>query len=163
MKINVSNVIRDKGSSLSVELKERIEQLDTLSRECTFDEVDFLGVITNISGILKLDGGLKVSYSSNCSKCLGVISGVVDIKIDEEFIFSENPDEGVYTYKGWELSLDKALIDNIILNLPVRQACKSDCKGLCHQCGVNLNEDLCKCEQDINASSFEALEKLFLK
>jgi len=29
--------------------------------------------------------------------------------------------------------------------LPMKPLCKQDCKGLCSQCGVNLNIETCQC------------------
>ncbi len=35
----------------------------------------------------------------------------------------------------------------IILSFPVKQLCQEDCKGLCIGCGVNLNQEICKCNK----------------
>jgi uncharacterized protein len=33
------------------------------------------------------------------------------------------------------------------LAIPMKHLCDPECKGLCPQCGVNLNEEPCQCEE----------------
>lgn len=38
--------------------------------------------------------------------------------------------------------------EQILLNLPLKPVCRSDCKGLCPTCGVNRNRIECSCRPD---------------
>ena len=46
--------------------------------------------------------------------------------------------------------LDLAAVcwEEFVLALPVNPLCKTDCKGLCPQCGTNLNNGTCGCIPD---------------
>ena len=46
------------------------------------------------------------------------------------------------------LNLDQLAQDDILLELPIKMVCGPDCKGLCPQCGCNLNRESCSCKQD---------------
>ena len=35
-----------------------------------------------------------------------------------------------------------------MLALPPNPLCRPDCKGLCPECGANLNEGMCACSRD---------------
>ena len=49
----------------------------------------------------------------------------------------------------------------LLLELPSRILCKEDCKGLCSQCGANLNDHECSCQKDlIRKNPFSALASL---
>jgi uncharacterized protein len=37
--------------------------------------------------------------------------------------------------------------DYLILSIPMKKLCNTDCKGLCIKCGKNLNEGACECKQ----------------
>ncbi len=50
--------------------------------------------------------------------------------------------------------------DLIILNLPSKILCRDDCRGLCSQCGTNLNDKRCKCTREIFDPRWEALQDL---
>ena len=71
-----------------------------------------------------------------CSRCLKEFNMNIEKKVDLH-----------YELKG-ELSieLDDNLKDEIIIDYPMKILCKEDCKGLCSQCGKNLNEGPCDCK-----------------
>ena len=49
----------------------------------------------------------------------------------------------------------------ILLELPSRILCKEDCRGLCAQCGANLNVNACSCQKDLTSRNpFSALASL---
>ncbi|MBU0691370.1 DUF177 domain-containing protein [bacterium] len=45
-----------------------------------------------------------------------------------------------------DLDLADILHDFVILAIPSRNLCSEDCKGLCMNCGANLNTESCTCE-----------------
>ena len=49
--------------------------------------------------------------------------------------------------------------DAIILNFPSYPKCGDGCKGLCAQCGANLNEGACECQPE-DVSPWGDLDKL---
>jgi uncharacterized metal-binding protein YceD (DUF177 family) len=61
-----------------------------------------------------------------------------------------------------EIDISQTIHDAFILNRPIQLLCKKDCKGLCVNCGVNLNKKSCNCQQDEIDPRFEKL-KLLLK
>lgn len=47
----------------------------------------------------------------------------------------------------------------ILLQIPLKQICKADCRGLCPVCGVNLNAGSCGCHVESHDARWEALKK----
>ncbi len=45
----------------------------------------------------------------------------------------------------YEVSFDKYINENLVVNIPIKIVCKEDCKGLCPQCGINRNDETCDC------------------
>ena len=166
MKVDISNIVRVNGASLQLEFVENPVDGRELTKDYIIGSpVSFEGIITNMSGILELDGQLKTSYKTVCYRCLKEIDRQIDIKIQECFINEkQKADEmDAYCYEGKLLDLDKALEDNIILNLPMKQLCTGECKGLCQMCGINLNEKSCNCIENSTNPQMEALDKFFSK
>lgn len=163
MKIDVSDIVRFEGASLDFSFNERIEGLDSELENYLFDKpADIEGRVENIGGILKLNARLKLQYSVKCHRCLKNIDKNIDIKIKED-IFNRNnskAEDEAYFYEGNYLEIDDILKDNIILNLPMKQLCKEDCKGICPRCGVDLNYEECRCTQQELDSRMEILKKL---
>jgi uncharacterized protein len=54
-------------------------------------------------------------------------------------------DDSVYMIDGHHVvDLDEAVREQVLLNLPMRALCSTDCAGLCPICGKNLNEGPCE-------------------
>ncbi|HSE42196.1 MAG TPA: DUF177 domain-containing protein [Acidobacteriota bacterium] len=49
---------------------------------------------------------------------------------------------------GTYLPLHEMIREQIYLSLPMKFLCSADCKGLCPNCGANLNEVECDCDRD---------------
>jgi uncharacterized protein len=47
-----------------------------------------------------------------------------------------------------ELDISTEARDALILGIPNKLLCKTDCKGLCLSCGINLNISECKCNEN---------------
>jgi uncharacterized protein len=48
----------------------------------------------------------------------------------------------------------------LLVQIPLKQLCKPECRGLCRECGVNLNTGSCGCQVRAQDSRWEALKKL---
>jgi len=59
----------------------------------------------------------------------------------------DNENENGYRVVNDKIDLTKIVDDAIIINAPTTLLCREDCKGICAGCGVNLNEDDCKCNK----------------
>ena len=115
-----------------------------------------------LCGMLKLIGKLRVNYSTLCFRCLKEVSGCLDIAVNENFVTADKAEDiEAYTYEGKFIEIDKMLVDNIILNIPMKQVCSQECKGLCQRCGSNLNEKSCDCKDDDINPNMEALKNYF--
>ena len=40
---------------------------------------------------------------------------------------------------------DSLVVENLVVNLPMRVLCRADCRGLCENCGANRNVTSCTC------------------
>ena len=162
MKVNVSDIIRVNGDSMQVDFIEEPTEKELVNGCVLSDKVQFSGTLTNELGSLRLEGRLQLRYSCECFRCLKPVSKDLNIKINESFTSSDNAEQNdLYSFEGKILDTDKALRDNIILNLPMQNLCSERCKGLCEKCGANLNEMQCKCEDDEIDPRLEGLSKFF--
>jgi uncharacterized protein len=89
-----------------------------------------------------------------CSRCLKDYS----FPLKKEFDFILAPDTrspkskelnqeelGLSFYSGEEIDLTPFVREQVLLALPTRPLCGEDCRGLCPGCGLDLNEDSCRC------------------
>ena len=57
-------------------------------------------------------------------------------------------DASVLFYQGEDLDIGPAVRDELMIDLPPNPLCSEDCKGLCANCGINLDKETCDCETD---------------
>ncbi len=58
------------------------------------------------------------------------------------------------------INTDHLLRENILLSLPVQPLCREDCRGLCPQCGANLNLGSCGCRAPVGDPRLQVLRKV---
>lgn len=120
---------------------------------------------------IRLVGKLSTKVECDCARCLEP----VPLEITREFDLLNRPlgsdrrgDEVSITeaeteigyYEGEGLLLEDVLREQLLLALPLRMVCSDDCKGICPQCGRNLNLGACNCEQHIPDPRWDALNDL---
>jgi uncharacterized protein len=49
-------------------------------------------------------------------------------------------------YRDDRIDLNELLREQFYLALPMKPLCTEECRGLCPQCGINLNTGTCGCE-----------------
>jgi len=67
-----------------------------------------------------------------------------DIKPKEDRLKDDDTEIGFYEGPG--LFLADVIKEQVLLALPLKVICQSDCRGLCPNCGANLNHEECRCE-----------------
>lgn len=164
MKVNVSEIIKTEGEGIDIVFHDDLPELHEFDTSIKFNSpFEFTGRIVNLGGLLKLSGKLHFEFSANCLRCLKVVVTAKDIEVDETFVdISKSDGDDAYTFEGYYVDIDKPLMDNIILAMPMKTLCSEDCKGLCRKCGANLNIQNCNCdEHEIVDPRMEKLKDYF--
>jgi uncharacterized protein len=76
----------------------------------------------------------------------------------EHSITTSETEIGYYQEGG--LVLEDVLREQVLLSLPPRTLCREDCKGLCPQCGQDLNQGDCACDEAPSDPRWSALSEL---
>ncbi|MFM6963203.1 MAG: YceD family protein [Micrococcales bacterium] len=77
---------------------------------------------------------------AECSRCLEHVTHEVEVDFQELFTYSYvSEDEPVVVDES--IDLEQAVLDAVVLNLPLQPICSEDCLGLCPDCGVRLSDD----------------------
>ncbi|NLK18036.1 MAG: DUF177 domain-containing protein [Clostridiales bacterium] len=117
----------------------------------------FKGSYIFSGGKVYVKGDITYSMKYPCDRCLKKINYKDTIPFEEVF-YEFSDDKSDYTYNGNLLDLAKPADDYLILNMPLGMVCDKQCKGICPQCGKNLNQGSCDCqEQEISRNPFSKL------
>lgn len=147
MRIEVSDAVKRVGDAFAFELSERVEPRPYGGRELVFCEpIRVLGTYAYDARTFTVTADVTTALSSNCARCGKAFVEPVAYSLSERFVKDAGEDDEIYSYAGEELLLDKAVFDNLYLQLPIASVCREDCKGLCPVCGADRNEIACGCE-----------------
>ncbi len=102
---------------------------------------------------VQVSGSVGFSIEAPCSRCLKRVK--LDLKPEFNFVLTPNKgideeDENINqeTYSGDEVDISNYIREQVAMSLPFKTVCKDDCKGLCPDCGINLNNEQCECESE---------------
>jgi uncharacterized protein len=109
--------------------------------------------LRRIAGAVGIEGTVNGTIDMECYRCLEVFPWPLSIRIREHALWlgeaGEEADEETaseYVVTDGVLDLEPILRDTIALAFPAKRVCDEACKGLCVQCGTNLNLEPCTCE-----------------
>jgi uncharacterized protein len=116
------------------------------------------------SGRYYWSGRVEGTVEGACRRCLITLSAPV--REDVHFIFAEtedaeaeDPDVFPLPAGSHQVDLRPAIREQWLLSAPRFVLCRDDCKGLCAQCGADLNTAPCTCQAEVD-SRWDALRKL---
>ena len=168
MKLDITKGIQLRGVAFHTELADAWGE-----DRWNGDTIAYAGPVTFSGSYMLADetvivrGTVCADIASNCARCAGPALTHVEAELEEAFVRdtgderAEALDGDTYMYSGHVLELDDAVRTALLLELPSRILCKEDCKGLCSQCGANLNVRECSCQKDlIRKNPFSALASL---
>ena len=150
-------------------------------------DVQVVGSFDSIVDGLILSARINAPVHAECTRCLRPIQRDWDMNVtaffpyedksagkggsgrnggkaaEEEIDIVAGEDESEDTYPllegGSWADLEALLRDTLVEELPLQPLCKPDCKGLCSQCGIDLNEQPDH-RHDVTDIRFAALEGL---
>jgi uncharacterized protein len=180
MRVNVDD-IGDSGIGLTFE--EDAESFPSLlelsrSRECVFLmplSIDLR--IRRIGQMFQAVGRFETRARLSCSRCLSDYE--TPLAADFNLSFSREQPEtgdqsrhaeielgaeeiGLILFHGEEIDLRDAVQEEVLMAVPMKTLCRPECKGLCLQCGADLNQGDCGCERKIINPKFAVLKGLKL-
>lgn len=124
--------------------------------------------LTNLeSGKALVVGKAKVILQMNCDRCLKEVDEVIDLNFSREVfapdeITESTDDKSDQTFmEGYQLNVEDLVYSEILLGLPMKILCTEECKGICTQCGKDLNEGECGCDTFIPDPRMAVIKDIF--
>ena len=120
---------------------------------------------------IRVVGRLAAPLALSCSRCLADITSFVDTSftiffrkeaavaasVEDELELGEM-DLLSSIYSGDEIDLTHEIEEQIAMEIPVKPLCSESCKGLCQECGTDLNTSSCSCGKEKVSLAFSALK-----
>lgn len=113
-------------------------------------------VLTNVGGAILVSGTVAGELRTSCGRCLDDMTVRVNGEVEGYFIIEgegeapDDMDEDEFDVlpETHEIDLESLLMAAILVDVPLVPLCSEECRGICPQCGKNLNEGACACVND---------------
>lgn len=115
-------------------------------------------------------GAISAEVIGECSRCLKRFTTHVESDFHAEYVPRkavpteverelEQGDLDLLFYEGDTIDIGEEVEGQLILATPMRPLCSEACRGLCPQCGQDLNFRECDCVQEIPDPRWAELKK----
>ena len=166
---------------LDLEGEESPKSFPVLSEMIAAGECEFTSPINTalrvipIDDMIEVEGVLNTSVRLHCGRCLEAFETAlksrfaitylqpeagIEIDTDQKEVELSVEEMNLIYFQGEEINLREAIQEQVVLAFPLKAICKTNCKGLCPNCGVNLNLGDCGCDQKPLDAKFAALKEL---
>jgi uncharacterized protein len=163
MKIVITD-IPDEGLTMDVEEKLALEEVSSGS------PVKGTIQVTKSDREVIVTGKVTSVLDLQCSRCLKGFRRPLDIPVNvvyhpieeiaEERHELKDDEMDMGFYRGEEIDLQELVREQVLLNLQMKPLCDENCKGICPNCGADLNAAACRCKTQQIDPRLEVLKKL---
>ena len=159
MRIFLPGIKQKSGEALEYRFQGRIKDYfdEAADDESSFD------LVVNVRGSgdkIIVSGKLRAETDAVCSRCLRPFRQRLDSDFEELFTVAPLQDKKLspeelaletaneLTVSGDYLYLNEFIRQLYFLSQVYNPLCKPDCRGLCANCGADLNQGACSCEDE---------------
>ncbi len=163
MELNVLPILNCEGKRLTIAETVEVPPRDGDNFR-VLAPISVQGEIVNIGGCLELTAKGEAKLNLACDRCAEEYEALIPFVIEERFKKEEtggeetNPD--ITPLEGSVLDLTELTYDALVMALPSKLLCNADCKGICANCGRNLNLGACGCDTRPTDPRFDVLDQL---
>lgn len=173
MFINLSDVLISEGKVLAIQTETGLTEVSFGGE--TFQilaksPVQFIFTNTGKNKAV-IDGQAKMTFAMNCDRCLQPVEKDLTLHFSRE-IYAPDPAGGGFSgadtadddqpfMEGYQLNVEGLLCNEIMINWPRKVLCRPDCKGICMQCGKDLNTGNCGCDTFVPDPRMAVIKDIF--
>jgi len=118
---------------------------------------------------IRIRGHLGTRLKVQCDRCLAPVELPVEHDFDlfyrpmetiarEEEIEVPEDESEVGFFSGEGIEVEDFVTEQVILSVPMKIVCRATCLGLCPVCGVDRNQQKCRCSEQRMDSPFASLK-----
>ena len=154
MRIELEKLERGRGDFAHVYQPGELDPVD--ERVKLGQPVEVKGGVRTTGAGVGVNGHVETRVQVECDRCLKPVELPVSADFALEYITEADYESSsaaalseeelsVSVFDGESIDVDEIVKEQILLAVPVRTLCREDCKGICPECGIDLNTGQCDC------------------
>jgi len=168
MLINLTDVLTSEGKVVEKQVESGLTEISCKTGRYVIEAKSPLFLTLKNLGENKasVKGEMEVTFAMKCDRCLKPVSQNVTLNFTrqvygpDEYVSGTEDDEQ-NCMEGYQLNVDNLIKNECFMNLPVKVLCKPDCKGICMQCGKDLNTGGCDCDTFVPDPRMARIKDIF--
>lgn len=169
MFINLTDVLASENKVITVQPDIKLSNVRVGDEEFIVRESSPIRLIlTNIGkGEARIEGKAEFVLDMKCDRCLKptaqsfALDFSRDVYAPDKLAGLSDEAEDQSFVEGYQLNVEDLLRNEIIINWPTKVLCKPDCKGICRQCGQDLNTGTCSCDTFVPDPRMAVIKDIF--
>lgn len=157
MRIELEKLQGGKGGFAHVYQPEELNPVDERVRVTQPAEVK--GNVNQAAHEVFVSGHVETRAQLECDRCLQLVELPVSADFALEYITGSDYESSsaaalseeelaVSVFDGESIDVDEIVKEQILLAVPARTLCREECKGICPECGTDLNARQCNCADE---------------
>ena len=169
MFINLTEVLTSEDKVLSIQAEADMTEVSVGGEDFKIlEKPPICLTFTNIGkGKARITGSTEITFAMNCDRCLKPVKQTMGLRFDRE-VFAPDMAEAIPDGEeeqefmdGCQFNVEDLLNSEIVMNWPMKVLCKPDCKGICRQCGKDLNTGTCDCDTFVPDPRMAVIKDIF--
>ncbi|MGL4344509.1 MAG: YceD family protein [Cellulosilyticaceae bacterium] len=163
MNINIQTLINRPEIEFEQETTVSLKNLH-LGSEKTDYVVQVCGKVTRDGNLYRVTGTVDLTIRMLCDRCMHEFDHPIHADLYSEFSSDEQyagENEDVKPVIKSSIDLSDDILEAIVMEVPMKSLCNEDCKGICKNCGANLNLTACECNSADVDLRLEQLKDIF--
>lgn len=168
MLINLTDILVSEGKAVEMQVESGLTELSCRMGTYAIEAKTPLSLTLTNTGMNKasIEGRMELDFAMFCDRCLKPVSRKVKLDFTRQVSApeehgAETEDDDQNFMEGYQLNIDGLVRNECFMNLPVKVLCRPDCKGICMQCGKDLNEGECGCDTFVPDPRMARIKDIF--
>lgn len=167
VKIDIRPIIETKGATLPLAFAQVLDDVQDPGYVVRFrGPVKVSGQLTNTGDCIMLTGDARVTVEMLCDRCVEPFECLVEAKLEYGYVEAgrlqshsgrragragatteTDEDLDFMLFEDEEIDVTAEIREAVLLALPGKRLCSTDCRGICPNCGANRNKSECRCAE----------------
>ncbi len=107
------------------------------------------GAVFNKASLVRLEAKILYEFDAPCDRCGADTAREHTVTLEKSLAVAIEGEESdtILLVPDMKLDLDELVYSEVLVSLPMKHLCHTDCRGICPKCGSNLNDGKCDCPE----------------
>lgn len=170
MFVNLTDVLTSEDKVLTIQTETDMTEITVGGEKyAILEKSPICLTLTNIGrGRALVEAQAQIMIAMNCDRCLKPVREKLRLQFSREVHApdavseqQDDEDDDQTFMEGYQLNIEDLLNSEIIMNWPSKVLCRTDCRGICMQCGQDLNTGTCECDTFIPDPRMAVIKDIF--